>query len=301
MSTALTDRERKELLKVNRFSVNSHRLFFSPNSDFTAFSILAFSRNSYFNYTNPYANNKAYIINKKSEMGYYNYNEISSVVSLRPVYSILLHDLVSPLSSANKNKIYDIIKYQFKNKITNYTEFIRNEKKPELLHLLNSTYFKYELHPELSVFKMHFDKIIKNSNLKHYSSPFGDHRILNKYERSHDVDTAYYDGFQDLITSGRTQIGFKLVVSFEEFDPKNIKNESIIKGMDIYSGSTLGIKNNITYLGLVFENEFKVSETIWFKVSEIKKYESKIGFETQLLELKFLLKSHIEQKSVVSY
>ena len=301
LSTRLTDKEKKDLLQVERFPVNSHRLFFSPNLDFTAFSIQAYTRNSYFNYTNPYANNRAFVLNENTEMGYYNINDINSVVSLRPVFSILLQDLVSKLDSAYKNKIYTIIKHQFKNQITNYTEFIKNEKKPDLLYSLNSTYFEYDLHPELRMFKMHFEKIVNNWHIKHYSSPFVDSRILNKYERTHDVDTAYFDGFQDLITSGRTQIGFKLVTSFEEFDPQNEKNKSLIKGMDIYSGSTLGIKNDITYIGLVFKNEFKVSETIWLKVSEIKKYESQIGFEIQLEELKFLLKSQIEQKSKVNY
>ena len=301
LSTPLTEKERKELLKVERLSVNSHRLFFSPNLDFTAFSIQAFTRNSYFNYTNPYANNLAFVINENTEMGYYNINDINAVVSLRPVYSILLKDLVSKLDSVNKNKIYTIIKHQFKNQITNYTEFTRDEKKPDLLHSLNSTYFEYELHPELRMFKMHFEKIVNNINIKHYSSPFGDSRILNKYERTHNIDTAYFDGFQDLITSRRTQIGFKLVTSFEEFDPQNEKNKSLVKGMDIYSGSNLGIKNDITYIGLVYKNEFNVSETIWFKVSEIKKYKSQIGFEIQLEELKYLLKSQIEQRSKVNY
>ena len=228
------------------------------------------------------------ILNENTEMGYYNINDINSFVSLRHVFSILLQDLVSKLDTAYKNKIYTIIKHQFKNQITNYTEFIKNEKKSDLLHALNSTYFEYNLHPDLRIFKMHFEKIRNNWHIKHYSSPFGDSRILNKYERTHDVDTAYFDGFQDLITSGRIQIGFKLVTSFEEFDPQNEKNKSLVKGMDIYSGtlSNLGIKNDITYIGLVFKNEFNVSETIWFKVSEIKKYKSQIGFEIQLEELK---------------
>ena len=300
LSTALTERERKELLKVERFPVNSHRLFFSPNLDFTGFSIQAFTRNCYFNYINPYKNNTAFIINEKSEIGHYHHNDISSVISLRPLYNVLLKDLDSMLDSVNKAEIYKIIKYQFKNQITNYTELVKNEKNPELFYSLSSTYFKYDLHPELKMFKMHLDKITKNSNLKHYSSPFNNSRILNKYERSYSVDTGYVGGIQHLIPLGRIQIGFKLVTSFEDFDPKNIKNKNFTKGMDLYSCSAIGIKNNITYIGLVYQNEFKVSETIWFKVSEIKKYESQIGFKTQLEELKFILKSQIEQKSKVN-
>ena len=57
-------------------------------------------------------------------MGYYHYNDISSIISLRPLYNVLLKDLLSMLDSVNKAEIYKIIKHQFKNHITNYTEVL---------------------------------------------------------------------------------------------------------------------------------------------------------------------------------
>lgn len=283
-TVALTSSERKDKLEEEHFPINSHRLYFSPNADFTAFSIDGFCRNSYFNITTPYSFNFAFEPNDYSEKGHFNLNNTNIVVRLYPLLNMKIEKLSAKVSDADSMKLFNIVKYHFQNNITNYTEYIPNDSNANIYSSLSSNYFKYENNPELKNYRIKLNYILQNGQLHNYASPKKGSRVLNKYERTHNVDTAFYDNTHHLIPAEREQIGFKIVTDFKFFNPTTQFS---------HTSSNWGFTNNISFIGLVFRNKFNVSETVWFDISEIKKY---VGLETTLIELKFLLKRQIEQR-----
>ena len=289
-AVALTEYERKEKLKLKRLPINNHRLHYTPNSGFTSFEINGFNRNCYFAQVNPYTTNFAFELNKHSEKGYFNFNNVNTSTALHPLYNMKLEDLLQKLDSSESSKLSSIVKYQFLNSITNYTEFVLDDSIPNTYNTIKSTYIQYESNPKLKLWEMHLDRLRSSRFIKLYAAPHEESRILNKYERTHEVDTAFYDGYPHYITSEHAQIGFKLFTDFKEFKPSEKRENAT---------SPMGFTNNITFIGIVFLNEYRVSETVWIKVADIKKHNEHIGFETQLIELKFLLKRLIEERSKI--